>query len=131
MKEGMQRIIAPFVVAGSLITSGCVTAQYGGRPAAWCGWQARQEVALDPGPKFNRALEWKKFGINAGGPCVGCIVIWNRGRGKGHVGIITGRKESGDWIVRSGNDGHELRERPRTITNAVAFRRPQPFGPAI
>ena len=108
----------------SLMTSGCMAAAYGPRPAAWCGWQARQEVAQDPGPKFNRALEWKRYGVNASGPCVGCIVVWKRGNhGRGHVGIITGKAEGDQWIVRSGNDDHDLRERPQSVRGAVAFRK--------
>jgi CHAP domain len=119
----MRSVIAAMAI--SLSATGCVTATYGERPRAWCGWQARQEVARDPGPKFNRALAWKNYGVNAGGPCVGCVVVWNRGNnGRGHVGIITGKGEGDQWIVRSGNDGHELRERLQSIKGAIAFRRP-------
>jgi hypothetical protein len=39
-----------------------------------------------------------------------------------HVGIITGREGSG-WIIKSGNDGHTVRERVRSISGAIAFRR--------
>ncbi len=119
----MRSVIAAMAI--SLSATGCVTATYGERPRAWCGWQARQEVAQDPGPKFNRALAWKNYGQKADGPCVGCIVVWNRGNnGRGHVGIITGKGEGNQWIVRSGNDGHELRERLQSIKGAIAFRRP-------
>jgi CHAP domain len=117
----MRSIVATMAI--SLMTSGCMTANYGSRPAAWCGWQARQEVVQDPGPKFNSALAWKNYGVNSGGPCVGCVVVWKRGNGKGHVGIITGKAEGDQWIVRSGNDDHELRERPRSVSGAVAFRK--------
>ena len=118
----MRSIIATMAIG--LMTSGCVTASYGERPRAWCCWQARHEVAQDPGSKFNRALEWRKYGINAGGPCVGCVVVWKRGnRGRGHVGIITGKAEGDQWIVRSGNDDHDLRERPQSVKGAIAFRR--------
>jgi len=120
----MQRIIRAVIIASTLMTSGCVTGQYGSRPAAWCGWQMRQEVMADPGPTFNRALAWKRYGVPAPGPEVGAIVVWSRGRGKGHVGKITGFDEStGQWIVRSGNDGHAVRERARSVKDALAFRR--------
>jgi CHAP domain len=123
IEEQMRSIVAAAAI--SLTMAGCVTADYGKRPAAWCGWQARQEVAQDPGPKFNRALAWKNYGVSAGGPCVGCVVVWKRGNGgRGHVGIITGKAEDDQWIVRSGNDGHELRERPRSVKGAVSFRKP-------
>ena len=44
------------------------------------------------------------------------IVVW-----RNHVGIITGRAGS-QWIVKSGNDGNAVRERPRSIAGAIAFR---------
>ncbi|OYX79544.1 MAG: hypothetical protein B7Y77_01735 [Bradyrhizobium sp. 35-63-5] len=71
----------------------------------------------------NRALWWARYGTNAHGPAVGAIVVWSHGRGRGHVGIITARTESG-WVVKSGNDGHAIRERVRSVKNAVAFRWP-------
>lgn len=92
---------------------------YGPRPRAWCGWQMRQEVWRDPGPNFNRAIEWRKYGSSAGGPAVGVIVVWPH-----HVGKITGRDENGQWIVRSGNDGHAVRERPRSLKGVIAYRLP-------
>src|SRR5262245_4007727 len=130
MRHGVcvrRRTIRPLsrAIVVSLATSGCVAANYGDRPRAWCGWQMRQEVAMDPGPQFNRALAWKKYGQNAQGPRVGCIVVWSRGQGgRGHVGIITGKADGNQWIVRSRNDGRELRERPMSVKSAVAFRRP-------
>jgi hypothetical protein len=43
-------------------------------------------------------------------------VVWRH-----HVGIITGRVGR-QWIIKSGNDGHAVRERPRSIAGAIAFR---------
>jgi hypothetical protein len=37
--------------------------------------------------------------------------------------IITGKTERG-WIVLSGNDGGRVRERVRSVSNAIAFRWP-------
>ncbi|WP_315806606.1 MULTISPECIES: hypothetical protein [unclassified Bradyrhizobium] len=88
-----------------------------GRPAAWCGWYMRTQVGQDPGPQYNRAISWARYGVNAGGPSVGAIVVWRH-----HVGQIVGQ-ENGQWIVRSGNDGHAVRTRPRSLAGAVAFRR--------
>ena len=36
-----------------------------------------------------------------------------------HVGLITGQTAGGEWIVRSGNDGGRVRERPRSVAGAV------------
>jgi hypothetical protein len=91
-------------------------ARLGGRPAAWCGWYMRQQVGSDPGPQYNLARSWAHYGSNAGGPSVGTIVVWSH-----HVGKIVGR-ENGQWIVESGNDGHAVRTRPRSLAGAIAFR---------
>jgi hypothetical protein len=92
-------------------------AHYAGRPRAWCGWFMRGQVGRDPGPSFNLARSWARYGTNAGGPSVGAIVVWPH-----HVGKIVGH-ENGQWIIQSGNDGHAVRTRPRSIAGAIAFRR--------
>jgi len=88
----------------------------GGRPRAWCGWFARRMVGQDPGPAFNLARNWVRWGRPAA-PAVGVMVVWSH-----HVGMITGRTADGRWIVKSGNDGHAVRERPRSLAGAIAFR---------
>jgi hypothetical protein len=85
-------------------------------PHAWCGWYARQLVGQDPGPAYNLAANWAHWG-HAASPGVGVIVVWAH-----HVGMITGRSESGQWIVKSGNDGNAVRERPLSTARAIAFR---------
>jgi hypothetical protein len=87
-----------------------------GRPYAWCGWFMRSQVGGDPGPSYNLARSWAHYGSNAGGPTVGAIVVWPH-----HVGKIVGQ-ENGQWIVQSGNDGHAVRTRPRSLAGAIAFR---------
>lgn len=88
-----------------------------GRPAAWCGWWMRQHLGV-ANPAGNLARWWAGFGSRAHGPAVGALVVWRH-----HVGMITGRTREGRWVIRSGNDGHAVRERPRSIAGAIAFRR--------
>jgi hypothetical protein len=88
----------------------------GGRPSAWCGWYMRSQVGADPGPQYNLARSWAHYGSNAGGPSVGTIVVWPH-----HVGKIVGQ-QNGQWVVESGNDGHAVRVRPRSLAGAIAFR---------
>lgn len=90
----------------------------GPRPHAWCGWYMRQQVASDPGPQGNLARWWAGYGLNAGHPQIGTIVVWPH-----HVGKIVGN-ENGRWIVNSGNDGHAIRTRARSLAGAIAFRWP-------
>jgi hypothetical protein len=92
------------------------SSHYAGRPHAWCGWFMRGQVGSDPGPSFNLARAWARYGSNASGPSVGAIVVWPH-----HVGKIVGY-QNGQWIVQSGNDGHRVRTRPRSVAGAIAFR---------
>jgi hypothetical protein len=87
-----------------------------GRPSAWCGWWLGQHLGM-PSRHLWLARNWKSVGSHAGGPGVGVVVVWPH-----HVGIITGKK-GGQWVVKSGNDGHAVRERPRSVAGAIAFRR--------
>jgi len=82
------------------------------RPRAWCGWWMRKHLGV-ANPAGNLARWWAGFGRPAHGPHAGAI-----------VGIITGRTPDGRWIVKSGNDGHRVRERPRSVAGAIAFRWP-------
>ena len=65
------------------------------------------------GPELNLARNWKNWG-RPSAPRVGAVVVWSH-----HVGMITGRTASGQWIVKSGNDGGRVRERPRSVSGAV------------
>jgi hypothetical protein len=94
------------------------TAYHGGigpRPRAWCGWEMRQLVGGDPGPEYNLARNWARWG-RAGPADVGAVVVWAH-----HVGKIVGQ-ENGQWIIQSGNDGNRVRTRPLPITRAIAVR---------
>ena len=87
----------------------------GGRPSQWCGWQMRQLVSSDPGQSYNLARNWAHWG-SSGPAGVGAVVVWPH-----HVGKIVG-KQNGQWVIQSGNDGHALRSRPRSIAGAIAIR---------
>jgi hypothetical protein len=87
----------------------------GAKPARWCGWWMRTQ--LGGGPEYNLARNWANRGRPLSGPRVGAVVVWSH-----HVGMITGRTENGQWIVKSGNDDGRVRERPRSVAGAV-FRK--------
>jgi hypothetical protein len=87
----------------------------GGRPAAWCGWEMRQLVGADPGPSFNLARSWASWG-RPGPAGVGAVVVWPH-----HVGKIVAQ-QNGMWVIESGNDGHAVRTRQRSVAGAIAFR---------
>ena len=83
----------------------------GGRPARWCGWWMRTQKG--GGPELNLASNWRYRGRPTD-PRAGAVVVWAH-----HVGLITGRTAGGEWIVKSGNDGGAVRERPRSVAGAV------------
>ncbi|MBK9080006.1 MAG: hypothetical protein WBP38_03160 [Hyphomicrobium sp.] len=83
----------------------------GARPGKWCGWWMRTQKG--GGPHLNLARNWRGWG-RASGPQIGAVVVWPH-----HVGMITGRTASGQWIVKSGNDGGRVRERARSVAGAV------------
>ncbi|MDB5555448.1 MAG: putative exported protein of unknown function [Rhizobium sp.] len=91
------------------------------RPHAWCGWWLRHQIGVAD-RTFNLARAWARYGSNAHGPAVGAIAVWPH-----HVGIITGRTGTG-WILKSGNDGHAVRERERSLRGVIAYRGPSRFA---
>lgn len=93
------------------------------RPHRWCAWWLRRKLgiarsAFRPG-EYNLARAFRYIGSSAHGPAAGVIVVWRH-----HVGEITGRAPDGRWIVLSGNDGNAVRERPRSLRGAIAYRWP-------
>lgn len=104
-------------------STGLVTT-IGGRPSAcrgipWCGCYLALHLGLPRHGRLNldQAIAWRHVGEAASGPGERVIVVWPH-----HVGIIEGRTVRG-WIVRSGNDGHAIRDRVRSLRGVVAFRR--------
>lgn len=87
------------------------------RPRAWCGWWMRHHLGVAD-RRYNRAAAWAHYGSPAHGPHVGAIVVWRH-----HVGILTAKTPRG-WRVKSGNDGHRVRDRVRSLKGAIAFRLP-------
>jgi hypothetical protein len=85
------------------------------RPAAWCGWYMRRLLGVAD-PRYNLARNWAHWG-SPSAPGIGVVVVWPH-----HVGRIVGRAGNGLWIVLSGNDGHQVRERARSVAGAIAFR---------
>ena len=83
----------------------------GPRPSQWCGWWMRTQRG--GGPEYNLAWNWTKYG-SPGSAQVGAVVVWAH-----HVGEIVGQASNGQWIVRSGNDGGQVRTRARSIAGAV------------
>lgn len=109
------RVVCP---APKNLEPGVVRVARDSRPHAWCGWYLRHYVGADPGVAFNLARKWAQWGERALAPAEGVVVVWAH-----HVGIIVGRAADGQWLVHSGNDGHAVRTRPRSLAGVIALRR--------
>jgi hypothetical protein len=89
----------------------------GGRPSAWCGWEMRRLVGNDPGPEFNLARNWARWGRPAGGPAPGAIGVMPH-----HVFKVVQVLDHRTVLAISGNDGHAVRVRPRSTAGVIAWR---------
>lgn len=108
-------VVSVLILLGLSLAAQARPAHHTGRPRAWCGWWLGQHLGMTSSHLWV-ARNWARVGSSAGGPHVGAVVVWRH-----HVGIITGRNAFG-WIVKSGNDGGAVRERPRSVAGAIAFR---------
>jgi hypothetical protein len=86
------------------------------RPRAWCGWWLRQQLGVAD-RAFNQARRWARYGTKAHGPAPGVIAVWPH-----HVGLVTGVPGPGRIVLKSGNDGHAVRERERSSRGVIAWR---------
>jgi hypothetical protein len=85
------------------------------RPAAWCGWYMRRVLGV-VSRAFNVAAHWAHWG-HSSGPVVGAVVVWPH-----HVGRIVGACRDHRCLIESGNDGHRVRTRMRSIAGVIAIR---------
>lgn len=66
---------------------------------------------------YNLARRWASYG-HATSPGNGAIVVWPH-----HVARIVGGSDGhGRWLMISGNDGHAVRTRYRSLAGAIAIR---------
>ena len=113
---------SPAIAASSAPVS--IARRYiGGNPTGWshvwCGAFMRlvmRSAGLPDLPDGNLARAWSHYG-RPSSPRPGAIVVWSH-----HVGLIAALRSDGRAIVISGNDGHRVRERVRSIASAIAFR---------
>jgi uncharacterized protein (TIGR02594 family) len=56
------------------------------------------------------ASSFASYGHRVGGPQVGAIAVMSRGRGGGHVGVVSGIDRSGNPIIISGNHNRRVGE---------------------
>ena len=83
-----------------------------GMSAAWCARFMNMvlEKSGRRGTGSNMARSFANYGRRVSGPQVGAIAVMSRGRGGGHVGIVSGIDKSGNPIIISGNHNRRVGE---------------------
>ena len=83
-----------------------------GRSSLWCGhfMNLVLERSGRQGSASNTARSFASYGSRLSGPQVGAIAVMSRGKGGGHVGIVSGIDAGGNPIIISGNHGRRVAE---------------------
>ncbi|MDP1866741.1 MAG: TIGR02594 family protein [Bradyrhizobium sp.] len=97
-----------------------------GRGRLWCARFMNMvlERAGHRGTGSDMARSFAGYGQRVSGPQVGAIAVMGRGRGGGHVGVVSGIDASGNPIVVSGNNGNRVRETPVSRGRIYAYVMP-------
>jgi uncharacterized protein (TIGR02594 family) len=97
-----------------------------GRGSLWCARFMNLVLQHSGyrGTGSDMANSFASYGQRVSGPQVGAIAVMGRGRGGGHVGIITGIDASGNPIMISGNNGNRVREAPVSRGRIYAYVMP-------
>ncbi len=97
-----------------------------GRGSLWCARFMNMVLERSGyrGTGSDMANSFAHYGQRVSGPQVGAIAVMERGRGGGHVGIITGIDASGNPIMISGNNGNRVREAPISRGRIYAYVMP-------
>jgi uncharacterized protein (TIGR02594 family) len=97
-----------------------------GRGSLWCARFMNLVLQHSGyhGTGSDMASSFAHYGQRISGPQVGAIAVMSRGRGGGHVGIITGIDSSGNPIMISGNNGNRVKEAPISRGRIYAYVMP-------
>jgi uncharacterized protein (TIGR02594 family) len=97
-----------------------------GRGSLWCARFMNLVLQHSGyrGTGSDMARSFASYGQRVSGPQVGAIAVMGRGRGGGHVGIITGIDAKGNPIMISGNNGNRVKEAPISRGRIYAYVMP-------
>ena len=97
-----------------------------GRKSLWCA-RFMNMVLQRSGHRTtgsDMARSFASYGQRVSGPQVGAIAVMSRGRGGGHVGIVSGVDAKGNPIVVSGNHGRRVAESVYSRSRIYAYVMP-------
>lgn len=83
-----------------------------GMASLWCArfMNLVLERSGRQGTGSNMANSFASYGRRISGPQVGAIAVMSRGKGGGHVGVVSGIDEAGNPIIISGNHNRRVGE---------------------
>lgn len=87
--------------------------------ACWC-----MEQSGNRSPRSKRALSWLTWGDPIVAPVVGCVVVFDHGGGKGHVGFVVGKTADKRLVVLGGNQGNRVKLSVYGYDKVAGFRVP-------
>ena len=93
----------------------------------WCGTYCAHVMATFgvPLPKhWYRARDWLNWGDKLDFPTIGCIVVFSRDGGGGHVGFVVGRSVDNHLMVLGGNQGNKVSISPFDQNRVLGYRWP-------
>jgi uncharacterized protein (TIGR02594 family) len=78
-----------------------------------------------PGTASDVAKSFASYGTRLEGPKVGAIAVMNRGKGGGHVGVVSGFDKDGDPVIISGNHSRRVAEAVYDRSRIIAYVAPE------
>ena len=92
----------------------------------WCSgflnWTFEEEGIQGTGSAWSQS--WRKWGRGLGNPAYGCVVVFNWGNSKGHVGFCYDWDEDGIFVL-GGNQSDEVNITRFGYSRVVAYRMPE------
>jgi hypothetical protein len=83
-----------------------------------------QQAGIAYPKDYYRARAWADWGARLLRPVVGAVVVYDRGKGAGHVGLAVGRTPEGNILTLGGNQGDSVSIVPIAASRLIASRWP-------
>jgi uncharacterized protein (TIGR02594 family) len=114
------------LVAAARQHIGATAGQLGVPSSLWCAdfMNLVLRKSGHQGTGSRKASSFASYGRRISGPQVGAIAVMSRGKGGGHVGIVSGIDASGNPIIISGNHGKRVAESTYSRGRVYAYVMP-------
>lgn len=92
----------------------------------WCAGflGAVLELSSIRSTRADSARSYLSWGVALPDPAIGAIVVFDRGKGLGHVGFIVGRDKKANLVVLSGNQSDKVTIAAFSADRVIGYRWP-------